>query len=458
MPSRVALCLVVLASSARIARAEPAEPSGSAAKLAGAALVAGRSYDLVQSLTDRVGGRLSGSPGAERAVEWALHAMRDAGLSNVRREPVKVPRWIRGTESVEVVAPVTAALVATALGGSVGTPPGGITAEVIEVASFEELKAAGDKVKGRIVFFNKPMNRTRRFEGYGAVVPLRGFGAVEAAKLGAVGALLRSVGTGAHRLPHTGTTHYDDKVTQIPYAALAIEDAEQLHRLIAGGEKVRVRMTLGCRREPDAESANVVGELPGSELPDQVVLIGAHLDSWDLGEGAIDDGAGCAVVLETVRLIKALGWKPRRTLRVVLFMNEENGLAGGRAYAERHRAELPRHVAAMESDAGAGRPLGFEVGGGPSLRKLVGVLAAPLAIFGASDVAPTDEAGADLIPLHQAGVPVLAVAQDVSNYFDWHHTAGDTLDKIDKLDLAMDLAAFAVMAWGLADAKEIARD
>jgi Zn-dependent M28 family amino/carboxypeptidase len=295
--------------------------------------------------------------------------------------------------------------------------------------------------------------RSRNFEGYGSVVGMRGHGAVEAARLGAAAALIRSVGTGAYRLPHTGATRYDEKVPAIPFAAIAAEDADLLHRLLAAGEPVRVKLRLDVGWKGEVDSANVVGELPGREKPDEIVVIGAHLDSWDLGEGALDDAAGVAIVLETARLLAQLG-PTRRTVRVVLFMNEENGLSGAKAYAETHKAEVAKHVAALEADAGAGRPLGFTVAGGAPAVALVKKWVAPLASLHLEDVVATDEAGADLIPLQRAGVPVLSLNQDMSSYFDWHHTAADTLDKIDPIDLALDAAAFAWLTYSVASSDE----
>ena len=407
----------------------------------------------MQSLTDGVGARFAGTPGAERAVEWALAEMRRVGLKNVRRETVKVPRWVRGEEQVEVVVPAPHLLHAVALGGSVGTPSEGLMAEVVEVTSFDELKAFGERVRGKIVLFNKAMVRSRGFEGYGTAVPQRSRGAVEAARLGAVAVLVRSVGTGAFRLPHTGALRYDDAVPKIPAAALALEDADLLHRLLSGGKAapVKVRLRLGARMEGEVESANVVGELPGQGQPDEIVLIGAHLDSWDLATGALDDGAGCAIVLETARLLTQLGLVPRRTLRVVLFMNEEFGLSGARAYAEAHKGELSRHVAAMESDSGAGKPYGLTVAGGEAMAQVARTLMEPLQSLGVTELRQVEETGADLIPLKSHGIPMLGVMQDVSSYFDWHHTAGDTLDKADPFELSLATAAFAVVAHAVAD-------
>jgi Zn-dependent M28 family amino/carboxypeptidase len=435
------------------AAAAPPDPTSPAARLAGAALLDGQTYATVQALSDRIGQRLAGTAGAERAVEWALGAMRAAGLKNVHREPVQVPRWQRGDESAEVVAPAALPLHAAALGGSVGTPKGGVTAEVVEVASFDELTALGAKARGKIVFFNKPMQRTRGFEGYGAAVGLRGSGAIAAARVGAVAALIRSVGTGAHRLPHTGATRYDKTVAAIPFAAVAVEDAELLHRLLAGGAAVRVKLTLGAHQLSPAASANVVGEVPGRERPEEIVVVGAHLDSWDLGAGALDDAAGCAIALEVGRVIAALG-APRRTVRIIFYMNEEYGLSGALAYADAHRAELARHAAAIEADDGAGRPTGFGVAGGAPSLALLRAWAAPLADLRLDEPRTVEQGGADLIPLQAAGVPIVTVLQDMSSYFDWHHTAGDTLDKIDPADLSLAAVAYAVTTWTLADAPE----
>ncbi|HZS35366.1 MAG TPA: M28 family peptidase [Polyangia bacterium] len=447
---------VLVAALAGLAGAAPLDPNSAAARVAGGALLDGQAYADAQALSDRIGQRLAGSAAAERAVEWALATMRAAGLKNVRREPVKIPRWLRGDERAEIVAPASLPLHAAALGGSVGTPKGGLTAEVIEVATPDELKTIGERARGKIVLFNKPMQRTRGFEGYGAAVGARGRGAVEAAKVGAVAALIRSVGTGPGRLPHTGATRYDDQVAKIPFAALAAEDAELLHRLLASGA-VKVRLELGAHVASDVESANVVGEVPGREKPGEIVVIGAHLDSWDLGAGALDDAAGCAIALEVGRLTAAVGGA-RRTLRVVLFMNEENGLSGARAYAEAHKAELSQHAAALEADGGAGRPTGIAVVApaatpAPSL-PLVTAWAAPLAALQLDAPRVLDQGGSDLRPLQSAGVPIVDVLQDMSSYFDWHHSAGDTFDKIDPHDLALDAVAYAVMAFAAADAPE----
>ncbi len=407
-------------------------------------------YARAVRLADEVGARLAGSPAAERAVAWALAEMKAIGLENVRTEPVTVEAWSRGADDrVELVAPYKRRLRALALGRSPGTVAGGVSAEVIEVSSFEALRKLD--VRGKIVFFNHAMRRSRDFEQYGTVGELRFQGAIEAGRAGAVAALVRSVGTGSHRLPHTGATGYDPKVAAIPFAALAAEDAELLHRALGRG-KAQVALNLGCGMRGPIKSSNVVGELRGRGKPDEIVLLGAHLDSWDVGDGALDDGAGVGIVLETARLLKEL--RPQRTVRIVLYMNEEYGLSGAKAYAVAHAAELPRHIAAMESDSGAGVPLGFAMPGIEAARSIVRGLARPLAALGSSEVTAADEIGADLIPVHQAGVPVVGLQQDVSDYFEWHHTDGDTADKIDPEAISRASAAFAFMAAQLADSVE----
>lgn len=419
---------------------------------------------FTRDLADRVGARLAGSKGAELAVRWALAAMQNAGLSNVHKEPVRVPRWLRGEESAELVGESLQPLRVATLGGSIGTgtAPGGavasLEAEVVEVDSFEALAQLGDKARGRIVLFNKEMVRSRDFQGYADVVALRGRGAVRAAKLGAVAALVRSTGTGFHRQPHTGSMRYEDGVPRIPAAALAAEDAELVHRRLQSGEVVRIRLRLGARLDGEVDSWNVVGEVPGRSQADEIVLLGAHLDSWDLGTGALDDGAGCGIVLDTARRMAAAAranpaQAPRRTVRAVLFMNEELGLSGARAYADAHRGELAKHVAAMEADSGAGAPFAYRVTGGVPAQKLVQSWMLQFATLVPQDVGLTDEWGADLLPLQAANVPVVGVAQDVSDYFEWHHTAGDTVDKIRPRELAQAQAAFFALAYAAASAE-----
>jgi len=407
-----------------------------------------RAFAIVKSLTDEVGPRMSGSPGDAKAVDWALAKMKELGLQNVRAERVMVPHWERGDASATIVGS-DRTLTLAALGGSVG---GALEAEVLAVPSIEALNELPiDKVTGKIVFFDKPMLRTKTGEGYGKAVDVRGKGAVAAAKRGAVAVLIRSVGTGPARLPHTGAMRYVDDVAKIPAAALAIADAELLHRAIDKGP-VRVKLTLGCKQLEDAPSANVVGDVVGTEKPDEIVLIGAHLDSWDLGDGAVDDGAGVAVVLETARLIRELPRRPRRTVRVVLFANEESGLRGANEYAKVHHDELGKHVLALESDLGAGKVFAMSYLAGPDAGPAIKAIAAPLAPLGVSPPAPAEHHGADLWPLRGAGVPVVDLHQDATKYFDLHHTADDTLDKIDPAELDQVVAATSAFTFGAADA------
>jgi Iap family predicted aminopeptidase len=290
-------------------------------------------------------------------------------------------------------------------------------------------------------------------DGYGAVSPLRSKGAMEAGKLGAVASLVRSLGTADFRLPHTGAMRYDPEVPRIPAAAITAEDADRLHRLLGHGETVRVRLRMTPATHSDAPSANVLAELRGRERPEEVVVIGAHLDSWDVGCGALDDGAGVAIVMETMRLLRALDLRPRRTLRAVLFTNEENGLAGGKAYAKAHADELARHVAAVEVDSGAGRPLGAGVKAGPGAVAALAEILKPLAAIDAAS-AGDGGGGADISAMIPAGVPQIGLRQDALRYFDYHHTEADTLDKVDPRLLAQNVAAFAVLAYGLADMPE----
>lgn len=435
--------------------APPAEPHAeAAARLVGAAMTDGVAWSRLAELADTIGPRLSGSPGAAAAVEWAARRFREDGLA-VHLEPVRVPHWVRGEERAELLAPVAVPrrLAVTALGGSPPTPPGGVTAEVIEARSLEELDALGEKVRGRIVLLQHAMGPG--MASYGENVALRGRGPAHAARRGAAAALVRSLSTANFRDPHTGQTVFRAGEPRIPAAALAAEDADLVHRL-AGRGPVTVRLALGCGPgdPPEVDSANVVAELRGRERPEEVVLLGAHLDSWDLGAGAIDDGAGVAMVMEAMRAAARQPRAPRRTLRAVLFMNEENGLAGGIAYADRHRAEVERHVAALEADAGGGRPTGFSLDAGEGGQGLVARLAAPLAWLHADRVT-AGGGGADISPLRYLRVPVVEVAQDTAHYFDVHHGAADTLDKVDPADLARSAAALAVMAWGLAEASDV---
>ena len=405
---------------------------------------------LVQELSDRIGPRPAGSENERKAIAWALDKMKALGLTNVRQEPVTVPHWVRGPEHAELLEPESQTLAVTALGGSVETPEGGLEAEVIEVPTLEALEALSpDDVHGKIVFVNTPMERTRSEEGYSRAVPVRAGTAVAAAKKGAAGAIIRSIATGNSRFPHTGYMRYDEAVPKIPVAALSVPDAMLLDRFIKTKKTVRIRLTAGGRTLPDELSANVVGEIVGHERPNEVVLIGAHLDSWDLGTGALDDGAGVGMVLETANLIAHAPERPRRTVRVVLFANEEFGLSGGRAYAEAHQAELKDHVLAIEADFGAGGAYEVSYLAGPGAAKAMAELSAPLSPLGVGPAVKGDRLGADLYPLRAAGIPMAEVEQDATTYFDYHHSADDTFDKIDPPTLAQATAVFATFTYAV---------
>jgi len=425
-----------------------------AARLVGFALTDGVAYARVAELADGIGPRLSGSPGAEAAVRWAVQRFREDG-AEVRSEPVKVPHWVRGEERAEILPGRGRAghsLAITALGGSPGTPTGGVTAEVVEVRSLAEVRALGDKARGKIVFFNHNMSTPGGKTGYGEASPLRNHGPAEAAKIGAAGALVRSLATASLRDPHTGATTFEDGAPKLPAAAVSVEDAELLHRLLQQGP-VQVRIGLGCRSLPDVDSANVVADVRGREKPDEIVLLGAHLDSWDLAQGAIDDAAGVGIIMEAARLIAHLPQRPRRTVRVVLFMNEENGLAGGKTYARVHTSEAERHVAALESDAGAGRPISVGLRAGAGAQALLAPWLVPLEQLGAGEFGG-EAGGADTGPLGALGVPFVGVQQDVSRYFDYHHSAADTLDKVRPAELAQTAAAVTWVAYALAEMPE----
>ena len=406
-----------------------------------------RAADWVRELTDQAGPRLTGSAGHRAAIAWALATMNAQGFSNVRAEKVSVHVWQRGIETGEIVSPYPQKLALTALGGSVATPESGLEAEVLEVPSLEALDGKAEAVRGKIVFFNKKMERSPDGSGYGRAVDVRGSGASRAGRLGAVGVLIRSIGTDHNRTPHTGALNYEAGAPRIPAAALSIPDAELLERVGREGKPIRARFTLTCHDAPDAESANVVGEIVGSGKPEEIVLLGAHLDSWDLGTGAIDDGAGCGIVLEAARLIGSLPTRPLRTIRVVLFTNEENGQAGARGYAAAHEAEAGRHVAALESDSGTGRPLGFSWNAGPSAEPALREIATLLEPVGAGELRAGGFGGTDVSPLRAAGVPLFSIRQDSSRYFDYHHTANDTFDKIEPESLDRNVAAVAAFAY-----------
>jgi carboxypeptidase Q len=444
---------VVLASGTVTARS-PQAPSTwldryrePAARLIAESMSNRFAWERLALLGDTFGNRLSGSSALEDAIRWAVAEMKKDGLEHVRAEPVKVPHWVRGQESVEIVSPHRSPLVMLGLGNSVGTPPEGIEAEVLVVRNFTELEAAGDKVKGKIVLFNVP------FTNYGETVQYRSSGPSRAAVLGAVAVLVRSVGPSGLRTPHTGALRYTDGQPKIPGAAISTEDADRLQRMQGRGTTVRLRLKMEAAFLPDADSANVIGEIRGRERPDEVVVVGGHFDSWDVGTGSTDDGGGCVVTWEALRLMQKLNLRPRRTVRVVLFTNEENGLAGGRAYLERYRSQLANHVLMLESDSGVFRPTGFGFTGSPAARATLQQIASLLHNIDADRISPSGD-GADIGPSVEAGkIPAMSLEVD-GNYFLIHHTPADTIDKIDPVDMAKASAAIAVIAYVVADMPE----
>jgi carboxypeptidase Q len=419
-----------------------------AARLLEAARADPTAWERLTHLTDTFGHRLSGSPALEAALRWAAAEMEKDGLAHVRLEKVMVPRWVRGRESAHLVEPFPGELVMLGLGNSVGTGPGGVMAELAVVRSFEDLEARGDALRGKIVLYNVP------FTSYAETVRYRGSGASRAARHGAAAVLLRSVGPPGLRTPHTGALRYEDGTPMIPAAAVTTEDADRLQRLSDRGARVVVRLHMEARHAGEAESANLVADLPGRERPREIVLVGGHIDSWDVGTGAVDDAGGSVVTWEAVRLVKASGLRPRRTLRVVLWTNEENGLRGAHAYRDRHASELDDHVLALESDSGVFKPLGFGFTGSPAARQKVRDIASLLAPIGATEVGASG-GGADIGPLVQAArVPAASLTVDGSRYFVLHHTPADTVDKLDPREVAACVGAVAVMAYVAADMPE----
>jgi hypothetical protein len=415
------------------------------------ALTASHAYAIVRSLTDEVGARPAGSPGDKAAVVWAQRTLTANGFANVHTEKVTVGHWQRGVETASiVVGGITRALTVTALGGSAATAPAGLEAEVVEVPSMAALRELDkNAAAGKIVFVDVHTRRTRDGHGYGEAVGVRYSGAGIAKKIGAAALVIRSIGTDHDRMPHTGAQAHDDK--GIPAAALSNPDADLLHRALAENKGLKLRLTLGPKRLADEESANVVGEITGREKPDEVVVLGAHLDSWDLATGAIDDGAGVGIVVDAARLVGAMTIKPRRTLRVVLFANEEHGLDGGTAYAKAHAADAAKIVAAYEADLGADRAFATRYLGAPEQRPRFAKIAELLAPLGVEADMSDAWGGSDIGPLRGLGVPMIDVAQDATRYFDWHHTANDTFDKIDEAQITQVVAAVATITYAVAD-------
>ena len=433
-------------------------------RLQQAALTSDYAYRQVAHLSNNIGPRLTGSAQAGKAVEYVASELKAIGCE-VQMERVMVPHWVRGEETAALVqfpgqaANTTQKIVLCALGDSVATPADGIEAEVIAVRNFDELKSLPrEKVAGKIVLFNYPFDKQMAAEGrggeaYGEAVVYRADGPSAAARQGAVACLIRSVGGADYRLPHTGQTDYANDAPKLPAGAVTAEDVDLIADLVRQGP-VRMKLVLTPQTLPDVESANVIGDIKGSEHPEQVIVVSGHLDSWDLGTGAIDDGAGVAVSMEVANLIQKLHLKPKRTIRVIAWMNEENGLAGSKQYAKDQEKEWMNHFAVMETDGGADHPLGINIKAKPEVKKTFAPVAAILQGSGAGMLNLVEHCGADIGPMEKVGVPAFSAIQDSRFYFNYHHTAADTLDKIVPKELAENSAVVAVAAYALANMEQ----
>lgn len=404
-------------------------------------------WNRIALLTETHGNRLSGSPALERAIDWVIAQMQADGLENVKGEPVMVPHWVRGNESAEMILPRRAPLPMLGLGGSIGTPASGITAEVMVATSFADLEKRASEAAGKIVLFNFP------WVDYGTTGAYRRQGAIAAAKAGALASLIRSVTPYSMRTPHTGSMSYDPTVRKIPHAALTPEDADMIARMVQRGEKVVVKLTMEARTLADAQSRNVMGEIRGSEFPDEVIVMGGHIDSWDVGRGAMDDAGGVVAAWEALRVLKRLGLTPKRTIRVVGWTNEENGMRGGNGYRDARKGELDNHILAIESDGGVFKPLGFGFTGPDAAFARISEIGKLLDPIGAGKITKGG-GGADIGPIMALGVPGMGLNVEDSKYFWYHHTDADTVDKLDPREVAMCVASMAVMAYVVADMPE----
>lgn len=416
-------------------------------KLIKAALANNLGFERLTYLTDYYGPRLSGSEILEQGIDWVVQEMEKDGFDRVWTQPVTVPHWVRGKESISLDAPIKKELPMTSLGGSVGTPEEGITAEVMLVKSFEDLENRGSEAKGKIVLFNVP------FTTYGQTVQYRVNGASAAAKHGAVASALASVASYSMQTPHTGTMSYEEGVRKIPHAAITVEDANLIERFIKRGETVTLTLKMEAENLPDAQSRNVIAEIKGSEFPEEIIVMGGHIDAWDNGHGAMDDGGGCVAAWEALRLIKETGVRPKRTIRVVLWTNEENGLRGANEYlrwVQEDEKSLENHILAMESDAGVFDPIGFGFSGSDDAYKILSSIGELLKPADSGEV-KKGGGGADIGPLMRNGVPGMGLNVDGSKYFWFHHTAVDTIDKLNIDDFNECVATMAVFAYAVAD-------
>ncbi|TAH20580.1 MAG: peptidase M28 family protein [Cytophagales bacterium] len=419
-------------------------------------LTKGQAYSQLEYLCKKIGGRLSGSPAAAAAVEFTRYVMDSMKLDNVYLQPVMVPHWVRGQKEVGKILNSrkigSKDIEVCALGNSVGTGKGGITANLLEVKNFDELKALGkEKVEGKIIFFNRPMDATKfnTFEAYGGAANQRGSGASEAAKLGAIGVIVRSLASNIDDILHTGSTNYQLNVPKIPAVAISTKNAEFLSSLLKSDSTVSFYFETHCQMLPDILSYNVIGEIKGSEKPEEIIVVGGHLDSWDLGEGAHDDGTGCMQSIEVLRIFKALNIKPKRTIRAVMYMNEENGLRGGLEYAKVALEKKEKHIAAMESDRGGFTPREFTTEADEKTLKKMQKWATLFEPYGISAI-KQGGGGADISPLKNQNTVLIGYVPDSQRYFDVHHTSADTFDKVSPRELALGAGAMAALAYLIA--------
>lgn len=447
--SRAAAVFAFSATASSVISAQAPTPiadayRATANRIITAALADSSAWNRLALMTDKFGSRLSGSASLERTIDWILVEMMKDGFQNVRGEPVMVPHWVRGEESAVLVSPRAMPLHMIGLGRSVATPPKGITADVMVVNDSVELMRRASEAKGKIVLFDVP------FTGYGQTVRYRGRAANLAGNVGAVAALIRSVSSFSMQNPHTGAMNYDSVGVRIPVAALSVEDAMMIHRMANRGEKVRLTLKMSAQTLPDAPSRNVIAEITGSEKPDEFVILGGHIDSWDVGQGAMDDGGGCVAAWEAVKLIKRLGLKPKRTIRVVLWTNEENGSRGANGYRDAHRAELDKHVLAMESDNGVFKVNGFAVSTGEGGMPMAQDIGSLFSAFNATTVS-VGGVDADTGPLNALGVPAISPLVDGTKYFWYHHSNADTMDKLTPHEMSENVALLSVLAFVAAD-------
>lgn len=408
-----------------------------------------QNFDYLTAFADKFGHRFSGSESLENSIDWIVEEMKKDGFDRVFTQDVKVPHWVRGEESATLTSPRKSDLPMLGLGGSVATPKEGIEADVLVVTSFEDLKEKADQAEGKIVLYDVP------FTSYGETVQYRLRGAVEAAKVGALASLIRSVGPYSMKTPHTGTSRYEEGVKKIPHAAITLEDAAMIHRMSDRGENIRILLKMEAKTLPDVTSRNIIAEMKGSENPEEIVVFGGHIDSWDVGQGVMDDAGGCFAAWEALRIMKELGLKPKRTVRVVMWTNEENGLRGGTAYRDMimENGTLDNHILAMESDGGVFEPKGFGFSGSDKAFTMIQEIGKLLEPIGSGNIT-RGGGGADIGPIMREGVPGMGLVVDGSRYFWYHHTAADTIDKLSAEEYNKCIATMAVMAYVTADAEK----